>query len=146
MSAKQVQNGQIGKVIGLDPASPFYSVEDFNSRISNDSAKYVECIHTGFWLGIRDPICQVDFYVNGGMHQPGCSNFFGLDDVQCSHIKALYMFTQTFETPKSFEGVKCENLQKALEKSCKSGQSAYINDQENANKNVNGIYYVKTTN
>lgn len=56
----------MGKVIGLDPAGPLFDVKEPITRINPDSADYVECIHTGYSLGIRAPVCQSDFFVNGG--------------------------------------------------------------------------------
>lgn len=131
-------------MIGLDPASRLYSMADRGSRITNDSAKYVECIHTGFWLGTRDPFCQVDFFVNGGMRQPKCVNFIGLDNVFCSHKKAVQIYMETFENPKTFKAEKCENLEEALASTCRSDQYAYINDEENSKNSLTGIYHVKT--
>lgn len=139
-----MKNGEIAKVIGLDPASPLYSISDVESRLTNDSAKYVECIHTGFWLGTRDPICQVDFFVNGGMRQPECRTMFGLDDVTCSHYRAVEIYTKSIASPKSFKGTRCENIQRALTGMCRSEDSAFINDQKNPNKILNGIYFVTT--
>lgn len=144
LSSQHVKNGKVGKVIGLDPAGPLYSVSDIKSRISNDSAKYVECIHTGFWLGTRDPFCQVDFFVNGGMKQPKCKSVFGIDDVICSHIQAVRIFAESIESPRSFKGTKCGVLQRARMGTCKSDDFAFVFDEENPSKNVNGIYYVKT--
>ena len=33
--------------------------------------RMVDCIHTSL-LGVQLPICDKDFYPNGGINQPGC--------------------------------------------------------------------------
>ncbi|XP_071451659.1 pancreatic triacylglycerol lipase-like isoform X1 [Hetaerina americana] len=64
-----------GRITGLDPAGPLYSVLDRGSRLDRADANFVDVIHTcGGWLGMGDPIGHVDFYPNGGvLRQPGCS-------------------------------------------------------------------------
>lgn len=61
-----LETKKIHKIIGLDPAGPLFDVKKPDTRINSKSAEYVECIHTGYSLGIRAPICQVDFFVNKG--------------------------------------------------------------------------------
>lgn len=121
-----------------------YSVNDVESRIASDSAKHVECIHTGFWLGTRESFCQVEFYVNGGTRQPDCKDSFGHDNVACSHFKAVEMYIKSIESPKSVKGTKCENLQRAIMKSCRSEEIAYFNDKESAANDLKGIYHIST--
>lgn len=69
LAGKQVEGGKVRRVIGLDPAGPGFSAKEVGKRLGLESAKYTECIHTGFYFGMRDPICHVDFYVNGGRNQ-----------------------------------------------------------------------------
>lgn len=60
------QNISIGRIIGIDPAGPLFSVDEFDKRLNNDSAQYVECIHTGGWMNLQDHICTNDIFINGG--------------------------------------------------------------------------------
>lgn len=63
---KNVQNGQIGTIIGLEPAGPLFDVNNPATRLAATDAHYVENIHTNGWgLGIGDPIGHADFYPNG---------------------------------------------------------------------------------
>lgn len=45
-----------------------------DERISINDAKFVDVIHTDVLeRGMLSPMGDVDFYVNGGIEQPGCS-------------------------------------------------------------------------
>lgn len=58
--------GKIGKIIGLDPASPFFKYDDHDGRLTNTDAIYVEAIHTnGGKLGWPQPIGSASFFPNG---------------------------------------------------------------------------------
>jgi len=62
-------------ISGLDPALPLYYSTHLNSRLSRNDAKFVDVIHTNALIqGQLAPCGDVDFYVNGGLAQPGCHN------------------------------------------------------------------------
>lgn len=142
LAGKRVQGGKIRRVIGLDPAGPAFSVKEIAKRLSLESAKYTECIHTGFYFGIREPICHVDFYVNGGRHQPGCE-INGFDNVMCSHGRAVEVFKDSLVKPKSYFGFKCTSLKNTENENCNGKPGAFINDKSNE-ADVRGIFQVTT--
>lgn len=79
MIGKQVTSGRIRVIIGLDPAGALFDVNDPRDRLDAGDAQYVECIHTNgglFGLGIGTPICDTDFFPNGGNSQSGCISKF----------------------------------------------------------------------
>jgi len=69
-------------VTGLDPAGPlFTNVLNPRFRLDPGDAGYVDVIHTdmprnlfGIGLGMRKEAGHADFFVNGGVSQPGCEN------------------------------------------------------------------------
>ena len=132
-------NGEVNKIVGLDPAGPLFDVNDPQNRLSEKSAEYTECIHTGFPFGIRDPICHSDFYMNKGLHQPGCVSKNGVDNVICSHIRAVEIFIEALDNPKAFHGFNCaqnysneDQNQKSINlDQCKSSPDVYINSDKN---------------
>lgn len=80
LAAYKVQhhlNQKIGRISGLDPAAPLYEwphVESLEDILDPGDADFVDIIHTnGKHLGIIFPSGHVDYYPNGGQHQPGCS-------------------------------------------------------------------------
>uniref|UniRef100_V5GZ53 Putative pancreatic lipase-like enzyme n=1 Tax=Ixodes ricinus TaxID=34613 RepID=V5GZ53_IXORI len=88
---KLIMNGQkIGRITGLDPAAKKFKKEHLNT----DHADFVDVIHTStgiLKLGVREPIGHVDFYPNGGGHQPGC------DYIGCSHKRAKIYYLNSIQ-------------------------------------------------
>ncbi|XP_033224046.1 pancreatic triacylglycerol lipase-like isoform X2 [Belonocnema kinseyi] len=109
----------IGRITGLDPASPFFRHHLFRERsrkLDASDANLVDVIHTdgsddfsdGF--GLLKPIGHIDFFPNGGREQPGCSDVKNAvvvshlnDDyldrsIACSHLRAWQLFVDTIES------------------------------------------------
>lgn len=60
---------------GLDPAMPMFMSRDRDHRLDSEDAKFVDVIHTSaFVQGQYSRSGHVDFYMNGGIEQPGCWN------------------------------------------------------------------------
>ena len=75
VAGKNVRYGRISVIYGLDAAGPLFSLSSPSERLDKSDAQYVEVIHTSAGsLGFLDPIGHADFFVNGGMNQPGCNN------------------------------------------------------------------------
>lgn len=55
-------------------------------RLTKGDAEYVEVIHTDGDLGIGTDIGDADFFVNGGVIQPGCTAS------KCNHDRAWDLF------------------------------------------------------
>ena len=105
---------KLGRISALDPAGPAYYNNDPRVRISRNDANYVDVLHTngdtslsgGF--GLMDPVGTADFYVNGGMDQPGCDNNL------CSHNRATDIYMETLRKRRfserrcSFYAYPCE--------------------------------------
>lgn len=133
---------KLDRIVGLDPAGVLFDVNDVESRLSPESSTYTECIHTGFFFGIREPICHVDFYVNSGSNQPGCAE--GVKSVPCSHARVIDIYHESLENPKAFYGNRCQDLESALNQNCTGEPGAFINDPENEVNNLSGIFHVTT--
>jgi hypothetical protein len=144
MTKEHLKGGKFGKIIALDPANPLFSINDPMTRLNNESANYVECIHTGYFFGIRAPICQSNFVVNKGSHQPTCVNALGLDNVPCSHTKSVYFYTESIDMPKSFYGKKCEYFEMSVQSVCHGNEGEFMGDEENASKMITGNFQVVT--
>lgn len=58
---------------GLDPAMPFFVTVNKDQKLDASDAVFVDVIHTNaFVQGKIEASGDVDFYVNGGIRQPGC--------------------------------------------------------------------------
>lgn len=64
--------------VALDPARPLFSQADKDNRIDPSDADFVDVFHTSTGLlGVGIATGDVDFYPNGGVKQPGCSDILG---------------------------------------------------------------------
>ncbi|CRK90501.1 CLUMA_CG004131, isoform A [Clunio marinus] len=144
MTGKSLISGKIGKIIGIDPAGPLFNVSDVEHRLSPLSAEYTECSHTGYKLGMKDPICHVDFYFNSGKIQPGCENSMSYLAKICSHLRGMQIIIEAFNNPKAFYGKRCENFDDAWNGNCNGEPGAFYNNDENEANNLSGVYHVTT--
>ena len=64
---------RIPRITGLDPAMPGFLTVSRRSKLDRNDAQFVDVIHTNaFFQGQLQESGHVDFYVNGGVVQPGC--------------------------------------------------------------------------
>lgn len=73
-------SGTIEHITGLDPAGPYFEGIKPEGRLWHTDAKFVESIHTdaqhlipNLGFGMYETCSHIDFYPNGGRHQPGCN-------------------------------------------------------------------------
>lgn len=87
----------IGRITGLDPASPFFRMHLFREKarkLDSSDARLVDVIHSdgsadfadGF--GLLKPIGHIDFFPNGGRQQPGCNDV--KNSVVVSHLNGRF--------------------------------------------------------
>ncbi|KAM7428877.1 hypothetical protein ABFA07_020190 [Porites harrisoni] len=108
------QGMKLGRITGLDPAGPKFTNEEKDFRLDESDASYVDVIHTnaGF-LGTNQRVGDIDFYPNGGKHQPGC-----LVNVVCSHIRATQYFIASVKGSCSWTAIPCDDYQSFKQKKC----------------------------
>ncbi|XP_025417426.1 pancreatic triacylglycerol lipase-like isoform X2 [Sipha flava] len=113
---KAIENVSIGRITGLDPASPLFRqmLTASLSSLGKDDAAFVDVVHTDgarIWsegFGLFNPIGDVDYFPNGGLDQPGCeqirgsvivSRFEGTTNssVVCNHLRALQFFLENLK-------------------------------------------------
>jgi len=138
-TGKQVTTGKVGKVVGLDPASPFISYSNTEKRLHSDDAVYVESIQTnGALLGFSEPIGKAAFYMNGGRIQPGC----GIDLTgSCSHTKAVLYYVEALLW-NNFPSKKCESYHDANKNACGDQYSSILMGAIINTLVAEGIFYV----
>lgn len=133
----------LGRITGLDPAGPLFDGRDPAVRLDPDDALFVDAIHTdgehifNLGFGMNMPLGDVDFYPNGGMDQPGCpstyfaqfglllkGNFELVDNVACSHMRAVDLFTASINNRCEFEAYPCSLINRRTEETCTSCDGA----------------------
>lgn len=130
-------------MIGLDHAGPGFHEENAEGRLDGQNAIYVECIHTGFFFGIKEPIYQVDFYLNGEKDQPGCETIFGAYDVVCSHYRAIEFFIESLVTRIAFYKQQCESFNDFLDQNFHNSSGVFFNANQNSENALSRIYHIR---
>uniref|UniRef100_T1GNU5 Lipase domain-containing protein n=1 Tax=Megaselia scalaris TaxID=36166 RepID=T1GNU5_MEGSC len=124
---KNVKNGKVNTIYGLDPAGPLFMTTKPEKRLTSTDAEYVEVIHTDrMELGYAKPLGQADFYPNWGRRQPGCKYDVG---GECSHKRVVLLFA---------EAVRMRNNNKFVPTQCVDYES--IKDEQRCSGLVdNGV-------
>lgn len=112
---------KIGRITGLDPAAPLF--EYFNVYLRAKHAHFVDIIHTSMGMGLNafrgrlgmtKSSGHVDFFPNGGRHQPGCKAF---GKFSCSHERATLYYANSIRTC-SYPARQCSNYDAFREDAC----------------------------
>jgi len=144
MTGKRVRNGRIANIVGLDPAGPLFSQRDPAGRIDAADGDYVECIHTSapsliiFGLGLGGPICDSDFYPNGGNTQPGCLMN------TCDHLRAVDLYVESVAN-NQFHALQCQARGDINSRRCTIQPGEWMGgDNQNFHKTSRGCFLLDT--
>lgn len=143
LTAKELQVGRIPVIVGLDPASPLFTIKNRKNRLDIDDAEYVEIVHTATtFLGFHVNIGTADFYPNYGKYQPGC----GLDIIGiCAHSRAYEYFAESVNSNLGFWSRQCDNYMEIVQENCTSTQiSAALGGDPIEIRRADGIYHLET--
>ncbi|XP_067054927.1 pancreatic lipase-related protein 2-like [Acropora muricata] len=103
----------LGRITGLDPASPYYTDRDPEVRLDPTDAKYVDVIHTNLpIIGTEQRVGHIDFFPNGGSVQPGCFTNKPLDVIfttSCHHLRAPEYYIATVQNRCSWKAYPCSS-------------------------------------
>lgn len=76
---------------GLDPAKPMFIFASGDHKLGKDDALFVDVIHTDILQrGVLAPAGHCDFYVNGGIEQPGCATQTNSSKLSIIYYIVLY--------------------------------------------------------
>nr|XP_022314804.1 pancreatic triacylglycerol lipase-like [Crassostrea virginica]XP_022314805.1 pancreatic triacylglycerol lipase-like [Crassostrea virginica] len=129
----------MGRITGLDPAGPLFEKYVEQVRLDPSDAKFVDVIHSdalpvedaGF--GTRKPCGHIDFFPNGGGHQPGCPPAYktGVEElltlrftaafisVACSHERAYEYFAESLAAEScQFTAYPCDSYTSFVQGTC----------------------------
>ncbi|XP_025420141.1 lipase member H-A-like isoform X4 [Sipha flava] len=130
--------------VGLDPALPLFYSTHLNRRLSRNDAEFVDVIHTNVLVqGQLSPCGDVDFYVNGGLSQPGCNH--STEPFVCDHHMAPAYFAESINSITGFWSWPCPSVFNYLSGQCPP-QGDHELMGENVNESARGQYVLHTNN
>ncbi|KAK9507399.1 hypothetical protein O3M35_007262 [Rhynocoris fuscipes] len=135
-----VKSGIIARITGLDPAGPFFG-HSKDYRISSESAKFVDIIHTtGATLALAPALGHADFYPNGGTAiQPGCGYDIFL---MRSHRRSYWLFAESITSPNAFISESCSSWDQYKLNECTNNSKDKMG--EHVSDRARGKYYLRT--
>ncbi|CAH0555101.1 unnamed protein product, partial [Brassicogethes aeneus] len=130
------------RITGLDPALPLFVTLNIDEKLDKSDAKFVDVYHTNaFAQGKAENSGHVDFFLNGGVVQPGCwaeNRFFS-----CNHHRAPLYFAESINTKKGFWGWPCTSFILYLLGRCPPTETQILMG-ENVSWKSSGMYLVLT--
>lgn len=104
--AQNLKPYKVKRITGLDPAMPGFLTATKDHKLDKSDGEFVDVLHTNsFMQGIPEESGHLDFYLNGGVIQPGCwaeRRFFA-----CNHHRAPLYFAESINTKVGFFGWPC---------------------------------------
>ncbi|XP_055540996.1 pancreatic lipase-related protein 2-like isoform X2 [Wyeomyia smithii] len=108
MIGNYLRAGKLQRITGLDPAKPLFITAPSEFKLDQSDAEFVQVIHTDvFARGILHPSGHTDFYINGGVEQPGCSQQTTMTTGECNHNRAPEYYAESIATEAGFYGYRC---------------------------------------
>ncbi|XP_068081531.1 pancreatic triacylglycerol lipase isoform X2 [Anabrus simplex] len=129
---------RLARISALDPAEPHFTKTNPIVRLDPTDADFVDVIHTDAapfmqgGLGLLEPVGHVDFYPNGGVHQPGCNEgmvkYIGMERgsfvgglqkfLSCNHIRSYQYYIESINTKCPYMGISCDSWEQFQNGSC----------------------------
>ncbi len=134
----------------MDSAAPLFEGHP-GSYLTSDDATFVDAIHTSAGdslltgeVGFVQPIGHVDFYPNGGAHQPHCA---GQISLSCNHgSSVLYMDASLSAATKcEFRAFKCKTWEEYKSGKCADTKGDSRMGYSSASLPGRGTHYLNTT-
>ncbi|XP_077287742.1 pancreatic lipase-related protein 2-like [Arctopsyche grandis] len=105
-----LQVGKLDRITGLDPAMPLFSNPNHRQKLDKNDAKFVDIVHTdALEKGKLEATGHADFYMNGGMQQPGCTGRDNMSRSGCNHWRAVLYYAESINSNIGFFGMKCSS-------------------------------------
>ncbi|XP_011501172.1 PREDICTED: phospholipase A1 member A-like [Ceratosolen solmsi marchali] len=141
-SANYLKPYKLSRITGLDPAMPLFITVNKDQKLDEGDAEFVDVFHTNaFVQGKIEASGHIDFYMNGGINQPGCwekRNPFG-----CNHHRASVYFAESINSKIGFWGWRCSGFLTYLLGLCPPKLPAVLAGDP-VDKTNRGFFLVKT--
>ncbi|XP_068230441.1 pancreatic triacylglycerol lipase-like isoform X2 [Palaemon carinicauda] len=152
---QRVVYGPLGRITGLDPAAPNFHDAPEEEKLDKSDAAFVEVIHTNagsllhFCVGLADRIGHVDYYPNGGEHQPGCTvggRWKELLTGGCSHGRSFGYWIESINGMTPFRSKPCSDWYAYETGNCSSCGEGCLDMGLHASTQPHGTYFLETDN
>ncbi|XP_025159613.1 uncharacterized protein LOC105190890 isoform X3 [Harpegnathos saltator] len=141
-AANALRPYRLPRITGLDPAMPLFVTVNKDEKLDASDAEFVDVLHTNAFIqGKIEASGHIDFYMNGGVNQPGCweqRNPFG-----CNHHRAAAYFAESINSRIGFWGWPCSGFVAYLLGLCPPRFPAVLMG-EDINRRYQGFHLVKT--
>ncbi|XP_078264945.1 lipase member H-like [Rhinoraja longicauda] len=121
-------DGKIGRITGLDPASPLFTGKGVDDRLDPSDAQLVDVLHTDIdALGYREFLGHIDYYANGGADQPGCPATIlgGKRYMVCDHQRSVYLYINSMIPPCNITVYPCRSYAEFQDAHCTRKDGTY---------------------
>ncbi|XP_022190374.2 pancreatic lipase-related protein 2 isoform X1 [Nilaparvata lugens] len=117
-TANHLRPMKVARITGLDPAMPLFVTDNRELRLDASDATFVDVIHTNAFVQGKAARCgHIDFYLNGGINQPGCQHNTH-NPMSCDHHRSLMYFAESIRSSFGFWGWPCSNMASFLQFQC----------------------------
>ncbi|XP_032583719.1 phospholipase A1 member A [Drosophila sechellia] len=141
--ARNLSSFMLPRITGLDPAMPLFITSGMADKLDPSDASYVDVIHTNALVQGKMERCgHADFYMNGGIMQPGC-NGQKINSFACSHQRAPAYFLESIRSPKGFWGWACSGYISYLLGMCPP-TNFLLEAGENIRPSTRGMFMIDT--
>ncbi|XP_043506350.1 pancreatic triacylglycerol lipase [Frieseomelitta varia] len=142
-SAVALRPYKIPRITGLDPAMPLFVTVDNDHKLDASDADFVDVFHTNAFIqGQVATSGHIDFYMNGGINQPGCWERWW-NPFKCDHHRSVMYFAESINTKVGFWGWKCGGFSMYLLGLCPPRYPAVLAGDK-VDKKRRGFHLVKT--
>ncbi|KAK8405535.1 hypothetical protein O3P69_001831 [Scylla paramamosain] len=150
---QNLKNFRLPFITGMDPAGPeFYNLPE-SSRLDKTDADFVQIIHTNGGgveegcVGLKDTLGHVDFFPNGGDHQPGCTvggDWMDLLTGGCSHGRSHQYWTESINGQPTFLSRPCSDWGTYTVGGCNGCGQGCLEMGFHVDRRLSGTYYLAT--
>lgn len=140
----RVKSGLIGRITGIDASYPWLPPKTNNEFLDAGDAALVVNLRTSV-IGSHSPPGHIDFIVNGGLAQPGCSKWYFPDTViqVCNHYRAVWILVEALRRGGSvFPACRCDSWESFVDHSCACDVINHF--VLNTNTSSHGKFYFST--
>uniref|UniRef100_A0A1A9W5E4 Lipase domain-containing protein n=1 Tax=Glossina brevipalpis TaxID=37001 RepID=A0A1A9W5E4_9MUSC len=141
--ARNLGSFLLPRITGLDPAMPLFITASAAHKLDPSDAAYVDVIHTNAIVQGKLERCgHADFYMNGGIMQPGCYNST-MNAFACSHQRAPAYYLESIRSSQGFWGWPCSSYLTYILGMCPP-TDYLVEAGEHVKPSTRGLFIIKT--